>query len=142
MISLLTPISTPPEVKTESDAFFHLLALCTNPDETKKRVAALYEAAVKATEAKAEAEDAQKRLSTEKASHDALIAKERQEHDAKLAAERKAWTVECQKGMAEVELRDAESRRLNDRARADSTAAAELKADLTRRLETIRQAAA
>jgi hypothetical protein len=141
MISLLTP-STPPEVKTESDAFFHLLAICSSPDETKKRVAALYEAALKATEAKAEAEDVLKRLSTEKASHDALIAKERQEHDAALKAERVACNTQCDRAMEEVRKAKAEADRLLKKAKIDSEAAATLRADLEARLAKIREAAA
>jgi hypothetical protein len=140
MITLIP--STPPSPPDQTTAFFNLLNLVADPDAAKKRLAEIHDATLKANEQIAEARTAQGEFAAARAEHDARISKELKEHDAKLKSERAACASECAMAMAEVRLQQERASKLDAKAKADATAAADLKSDLETRLAKIRSAAA
>jgi hypothetical protein len=81
-------------------------------------------------------------LNAQMAEHDAEIERERQQHQANLGYDRRQFDKSCNEGMAEVRQKKAEADQLLEQARADSAAAAKLRADYEKRLDLIKRAGA
>jgi hypothetical protein len=136
------PMSPDPVFGVGTDAFLGLLRLIGDPDAAKERLAKIYEAVIDANKQIADAKTAQGELAAARAEHDAQIGKERGEHDRALAEAKKKFDSDCSAAAAEILSQRESAATQAAQAKADATAAADLRADLEQRLAKIRSAAA
>ncbi len=140
MISLL---ATQPLVgqhrPTGTREFF--LRLIADPGAAAKRLEELTNAGVKANETIISANEDLKNETARK-THDETLRRERQEHDRSIAAARAKSDFACALASDEIREMRADAEKLHGQAKADAAAASELRADLERRLDNIKRAAA
>jgi hypothetical protein len=136
--------SAPPSPPTDVDlkALVSLINVLENPEAAKALILEMGSARLAWEQERAKAMDKLRELDAKKAEHDAAIEREREEHEAKLDSDRRKFDKLCNQGMAEVSQKKTEADQLLKQARADSAAAAKLKADYERRLGFLRQAGA
>jgi hypothetical protein len=135
-------MSPDPVFGVGTDAFLSLLRLIGDPEAAKQRLENIYEAAMAANDKIREANEAQQKMADARKAHDETLLRERTEDVRSIAAAREKSNADCATAMNEVAAHRVSAEKLHAQARADATAAAELKADLERRLETIKKAAA
>jgi hypothetical protein len=133
--------STPPSTD-EVKLFFGLLNICGDAEGSRKRVSELHAAAAAAEAGARTCHTEQDRLSKARIEHDEYLRKTRAELDTEIKTKRAAHQTECSRQLAEIRRKTAEADRLNERARTDAQAAAELKADLENRLQKLKSIAA
>jgi hypothetical protein len=113
----------------------------TDPKASAKRVAELYDAALKATEAANAAKGQLEQLARDRAPHDEYLRTTRASLATEIKAKRDTHERECRTVMDEINSKASETHRLNAKAQADAKVAATTRADLESRLERIRAAA-
>jgi len=123
-----------PPSASQLEGLFELIKLVSNGQAVKRA----QEATASHDKAKAEADAAIDRLKQAQAEHDKACA----DREAKLAAEREAFEQHRNAALTDIADREAETKKLQEQARADASAASALKADLQRRLDLIANAAA
>ena len=145
MISLQTispPMPPDPVFGVGTDAFLGLLRLIGDPDAAKERLAKIHDAVLEANELIRAANEAQQKSDAALAGHAERIRVERAAHDDAMKEAKAKHDAECNSAMAEVRLQRDRVSKLEAKAKADATAAADLKADLEQRLAKIKSAAA
>ena len=135
MISLSSPL---PPAHDESQAFFSLLKLVTDPAASAKRIGDLHAAAEQAVEAVAAAKAATDQLAKDRA----MFAAERAKQEQQLADARATFERDCHGRDRAINDRQAETEKLNRKARTARDEATRIRTDLQARLERINKAAA
>jgi hypothetical protein len=136
------PMPPDPIFGVGADAFLGLLRMIGDPDAAKRRLGEIHDAAMAANEIIREASETQRTMAAERKAHDETLLRERTEHDRAIAAARAKFHSECNAGTQEINKMRVNAERLQVKAQADATAAAELKADLLQRVAKIKAAAA
>jgi hypothetical protein len=136
------PLPPDPIFGVGTDAFLCLLRLIGNPDAAKQRLGEIHDAAMAANEVIREANEAQQTMSAARKLHDETLLREKKEHDRAIAEAKATSVSECAAASQEINAMRANAEKLQARAKADATAAAELKADLEQRVAKIKAAAA
>ncbi len=135
----MTPIVPPAQ---SFDAFFQILAMVSDPESAKARLAELRAAADEARQLIAEASAARAEIDAKRREADTALAQARSEHDAKVASDREAARAETLRRENALLARESRLQELEAAAQADRDEAAKLKSDLQRRVEAISRAAA
>jgi hypothetical protein len=131
-----------PSPVSGAEAFFALLHLVSDVDASKERLKKIFDACVEANDKIREANELQPKMTAARKEHDETLLRERTEHDRTIAAARAKFDSECNAGTQKINEMRANAERLQVKAQADAAAASELRADLQRRLDTIKKAAA
>lgn len=132
-MSKLQPTASP--VPKDAAMMADLLAALVNPEAAKARLEHFTKTCADLEQAHAET------LAAQRADHAAELKYAQEQHDDKLAAAQKAFDADCAKREAAIKAKEARAAELLADAAADSTAAANLKASLQRRLNAVRSAA-
>jgi hypothetical protein len=136
------PMPPDPIFGVGADAFLGLLRLVGDPDAAKKRLGEIHDAAMAANEIIRAAREAAETMAAERKVYNETLARELKEHDRAIAAARAKFDSEGNAGSQEINKMRANAERLQVKAQADATAAAQLKADLEQRVAKIKAAAA
>jgi hypothetical protein len=112
------------------------LDVVKDPDTFQQHLAQLAAEAQRLEQATAKERD----VAAVKAETEAAIAKAQADHTAKLRADQAEHDRKCAAAWAEIQERDAESKKLADETRIANASAAKLKTDLDARIAIIRQA--
>jgi hypothetical protein len=132
----LFPASSPADM----ESFYKLLAIIADPDAAKKR---LDELAASQAEAKAALDAvhvAHAELDAARLAQDQALKNASDEQEKRLADAKSAFTANCSARARALDERDDAAKQLLAKAKADSEAAAELRADLERRVAAIKAA--
>jgi hypothetical protein len=132
----------PPSSPDASTAVFALLAVVADPAAAKAALEKIATARGDAESAIERAAAAQADLDAARKEQHQALEKERDEHDWALAQSESAFEADCARRKRDLDARDDAATQLLAKAKADSEAAAELKADLQRRVDAIRAAVA
>ncbi len=133
--------SNPPSTD-EVKLFLGLLNIVGDAEGSRKRVAELHAAATASTAAARFAMAEQERLGKIRTEHDEYLRTTRRELDLEIKTKRTEHDRDCQKLLAELQRKMAETDRLFAQASEDAQAAATLRADIASRLQKINQLAA
>jgi hypothetical protein len=142
MITMMHTVALAPAGTSGTEAFLALIQLVSDPDAAKERLGKIFDACMEANDKIREANEAQQIMSVERKLHDETLLRERTEHDRSIAEAKKKSDFDCGAAMAEARLQRASAAKLEAQAKADATAAAELKANLEQRIAKIKSAAA
>jgi hypothetical protein len=142
MLTLASNKSPAPPSAAELKPILDLLSLLADPAATQKRISEFAAAAVEARALLDQAKAEEDKLAAAQKSHDADLQAARRQHDEALRADRSAANEEHQRTRAELDERTRAVEAREAAAAADGARAAELKADLERRLAIISKAAA
>jgi SMC interacting uncharacterized protein involved in chromosome segregation len=146
MISLLQQpmhiLGATKETPDGHEAFFALLHLVTDPAASKKRLEEIFNACLQANDTIREANEARQKLDAARKEHDQTIRQERTEHSQKITQAIADLSSKDRQLNSQLAERERAVKTLETKAAADAAAVAKLRADLERRLATIREAAA
>ncbi|HUI12557.1 MAG TPA: hypothetical protein VL048_03695 [Xanthobacteraceae bacterium] len=139
MLSLApsTVIPSPRDIQT----IVSLVELLADPKATRARLDDFSKASAAAQKLLDDAAAAQAKLAADRLATEHRLADERAKHDDQLSREREAHRAEIGRINAEIAATQKRTAELNAQARADATKAAELKADMMRRIRLVTDAA-
>jgi hypothetical protein len=137
----LSPTLPPADLPQTLNTLSALIALLADPKAAQERVAEMQ----KASEELRNAIDASKvetaGFAVAKAAHQGDLAKATAAHANKLAGERTAFDAECSRRKSDLDSQADQVARLKAKAQTDADAAANIRADLERRLSLLKEAA-
>jgi hypothetical protein len=134
----------PPPIPAAADfgPALAIMAMVADPEASKARLDQLAAASAECRSVVAEAAQAQKDLAAAKQAHDKTLADDAVAAAAKLSQAQTAFDVACDARKRALDERDQRLSAAEAKAKADADAAAALKAELERKLATIRTVAA
>ena len=140
MINLMPTI--PPDLPVTLQTLSDALALLSNPEAAKARVAELRDAVESSKTERANFVAAFSKASADQAAHQEALDAATAEHAAKLAADQAAFDTACAARKSALDDREATLSQLQAKAQADADAAAAARADYDHRLALIKTATA
>jgi hypothetical protein len=132
----LFPASSPADM----ESFYKLLAIIADPAGTKKRLDELAAGQAEAQKTVDAANLALADLDATRLAQERALKTERDEHESALEQSKSQFGAYCTRRIQELDARDDAATQLFAKATADSAAAAELRADLERRVAAIKAA--
>ena len=138
--SILVPV--PDHLGSDLDRLFRLIAMVQNPNEAAAMFASLKDAAEKAERLIAEAKSIQAQIAKESAEHDAALKSKSEGHRRRLTDESNRFNAANAEITRNLDERTTALAALERKAETDAAKAATLKAELQRRLDLIKSAAA
>jgi hypothetical protein len=130
----------PPASPDATAAVFSLLAAIADPAAAKAALEKIATARADAESAIESAAAAKVTLDEARKAQDQSLAKERQDNDSSLAKSKSAFDADCARRIRDLDARDDAATQLLAKAKADAAEAAELRADLARRVAAIKSA--
>jgi hypothetical protein len=142
MINGNNMLSVPIPAASDFGPALAIMAMVADPEASKARLDQLAAASAECRSAIEQAAQAQKDLAAAKQAHDKTLADDAAAASAKLAQAQTAFDVACAARKRALDERESAIAERERQSKADADAAATLKADLDRRLASIRAAAA